>query len=63
MAMGPGVCLEYGGMHRYDPSKPRAKKSEGGINFSLVLLLLAVVAVGYAVLVAGVTLDDVKKFL
>jgi len=43
MAMGPGVCMEYGGLHRYDPSKGSKQKTQSaqGGNSSFTWLLIA----------------------
>merc|ERR1712039_361620 len=58
MAMGPGVCLEYGGMKRYRQGAKRtlswAHQKDGGSN--LVPLLMAVIVGGY-------TVNDLKNML
>jgi len=63
MAMGPGVCMEFGGLHRYDPSssKRRTQTTQGGQ--SLTWLLLAVIIGLVAFIVSGFTFNDVKQFL
>jgi len=64
MAMGPGVCMEYGGLHRYDPSKSSRQKSQrgqGGQSFTWILLAVIVGLVGF--ILAGFSFNDLKQFL
>jgi len=64
MAMGPGVCMEYGGLHRFDPSKSSKRKTQsGGGSGSLTWLLLAMVVGLIAFIVSGYTVNDVTQFL
>jgi len=53
MAMGPGVCMEYGGLHRYDPSKGSMKRSSSGqkeqSSFTWILLALVIALVAFIV--------------
>jgi len=63
MAMGPGVCLEYGGMARYKPGRKSTTtqtKSSGG---DYTFLLLAIIIVLFAFIVGGYTLNDLKHLL
>jgi predicted naringenin-chalcone synthase len=63
MAMGPGVCLEYGGMRRYKPGRKstttQTKSSAGDYTF----LLLAIIMVLVGLIVGGYTLTDLKHLL
>jgi len=45
MAMGPGVCLEYGGLRRYVPGRTQSKQSssQGSSNTFLVVVLIAII--------------------
>jgi len=65
MAMGPGVCLEYGGMRRYDASRKRTNTngSEGGSNSTMVFILLAVIAVLVAMVLSGTSVADLANML
>jgi len=64
MAMGPGVCMEYGGLHRFDPSKGSKRNTQQGQGQqSIVWVLLALVVALVAFIVSGYTFDDVKQFL
>jgi len=65
MAMGPGIVMEYGGLHRYDPKKKSGKSSNTsnqGSSFTTWILLALVVAL-VAFIVSGSTIQDVKQFL
>jgi predicted naringenin-chalcone synthase len=64
MAMGPGVCMEYGGLHRYDPKKgsKRSTQNQGG-GQTLTWLLLALVVALVAFIVSGQTINDLKQML
>merc|ERR1739842_228858 len=64
MAMGPGVCLEYGGMKRYVKGS-KATKSIGtssgsgrGEESSFTPILFAIIIV-----LVGFTFDDLKNML
>lgn len=64
MAMGPGVCLEYGGMKRYKAGNKASKsnrKSGGESNLTPILLAIIVVLVGF--ILGGFTVDDLKAML
>jgi len=65
MAMGPGVCLEYGGMKRYRQGAKRtvsrAHQKDGGSN--LVPLLMAVIVLLVAFIVGGYTVNDLNNML
>ena len=65
MAMGPGVCLEYGGMTRYDPSKPRkaagGSRNDGGNG--MVMILLAIIVLLVAFIFSGKTVADLQGLL
>jgi predicted naringenin-chalcone synthase len=64
MAMGPGVCMEYGGLHRFDPAKSGKRKTQSGQGSgSLTWLLLAMVVALIGFIVSGYTINDVKQFL
>ena len=65
MAMGPGVCLEYGGMRRYDPSRKRDDKKAGGgsDNTVLIIILLAIIVALVAMIFSGTTVADLAKLL
>jgi len=65
MAMGPGVCMEYGGLHRFDPNKGSRKKNAqtGQGQQSIVLILLALVVALVAFIVSGYNFNDIKHFL
>jgi len=46
MAMGPGVCLEYGGLRRYEKGRSRSKSassSQGSSNTFLIVVLVAII--------------------
>jgi predicted naringenin-chalcone synthase len=64
MAMGPGVCMEFGGMKRYDPLtwKPW-RKVEFGIGISSAsfgsIFLLAIIGVLVAFIASGTSLSNV----
>jgi len=64
MAMGPGVCMEYGGLHRYDPKKggKRSTQNQGG-GQTLTWFLLAMVVALVAFIVSGQTINDLKQML
>jgi len=65
MAMGPGVCLEYGGMKRYKPGSKRTasnKRSNGSDN-NLTPILLAVILVLVGFILGGFTVNDLKNML
>ena len=68
MAMGPGVCLEYGGMTRYDPNKTKkstaAKQGfNNNRNNSIVIILCAIIALLIAFVLSGKTIKDVQALL
>jgi len=65
MAMGPGVAMEYGGLHRYDPKKKSSKSSSnrGQASPFTTWFLLALVVALVAFIVSGFTIHDVKQFL
>jgi predicted naringenin-chalcone synthase len=63
MAMGPGVCMEYGGLHRFDPSKSSKRKTQTGKGGSFTWLLLAIIVGLIAFIVSGYTINDVKQAL
>jgi predicted naringenin-chalcone synthase len=63
MAMGPGVCLEYGGMRRYKQGRKSSttqSKSAGG-DYTLLFLAIIIVLVGF--IVGGFTISDIKNLL
>jgi predicted naringenin-chalcone synthase len=65
MAMGPGVCLEYGGMRRYNPNRPRKSKqsagaSQGG-NYAALLVMVIVALLAF--ILGGFTINDLKNLL
>lgn len=62
MAMGPGVCMEYGGLHRYDPAKGKGKRTvqtqqSGGST--LTFILFAVIVGLVAFIFSGYSINDV----
>jgi len=62
MAMGPGVCLEYGGMRRYKPGQTRSRTSrQSGGN--LTLLLVGIIIGLVAFILSGATFADLKHML
>lgn len=63
MAMGPGVCLEYGGLRRYKPgSTVQVKqKVEDGSSYSSILL--GIIGALLLFIVCGFTLGDLKSLL
>merc|ERR1712228_280468 len=64
MAMGPGVCLEYGGMKRYKPGSKRTasnKRSNGSDNNLTPILLAVILVVGF--ILGGFTVNDLKNML
>jgi len=65
MAMGPGVCLEYGGMRRYKPnSNKRNISKSSNSNHTFTILLLITIIVGLvAFIIAGGNWKDFKKML
>lgn len=66
MAMGPGVCLEYGGMERYDKNKNYAApgaRVRAESNTMLYLIVLLGLIMAYATVVFGITVDDLKAML
>jgi len=64
MAMGPGVCMEYGGLHRFNPSKSSKRRTQSGQGGqSLTYLLLALIIGLIAFIVSGYSVNDVKQFL
>merc|ERR1739844_886707 len=69
MAMGPGVCLEYGGMKRYKAGAKRTKSigaSSGngrGEESSLTPILFAIIIVLVGFILGGFTVDDLKNML
>jgi len=70
MAMGPGVCLEYGGMRRYKDGMKRADlagapsagaaQGEGG---GMVPILVAIIAALVGFIVMGFTVQDIINAL
>ena len=65
MAMGPGVCLEYGGMKRYKPGakRTRSNRSSGNNGSSYTPLLLAIIVVLVGFIVGGFTIQDIQNLL
>jgi len=64
MAMGPGVCLEYGGMKRYRQGAKRTKRATGNSGTgNMVPLLMAVIVLLVAFIVGGYTVNDLKNML
>merc|ERR1739842_96567 len=63
MAMGPGVCLEYGGMKRYKAGSKATKsnrfKAKNDSNLTPILLAIIVILVGF--ILGGFTVDDLKN--
>jgi predicted naringenin-chalcone synthase len=46
MAMGPGVCLEYGGLRRYEKGRARSKSAssnQGSSNTFLIIFLIGII--------------------
>eukprot|EP01083_Nonionella_stella_P028193 77630_1 len=64
MAMGPGVCLEYGGMKRYvkgnKVTKINNRKNDNG-NLIPILLAIIVLLVGF--ILGGYTVNDLTNML
>lgn len=67
MAMGPGVCLEYGGMKRYKAGNKAAKSNRrsgsGGGDSNLTPILFAIIIVLVGFILGGFTVDDLKNML
>jgi len=65
MAMGPGVCLEYGGLKRYKPGNKanRPALAGKGSTTNLTPILLFVIVVLVAFIVGGYTVNDLTSFL
>merc|ERR1712004_293296 len=64
MAMGPGVCLEYGGMKRYKSGAKRtASRASAQSSNNLTPLLMAVIVLLVAFIVGGYTVNDLKNML
>merc|ERR1711870_66068 len=64
MAMGPGVCLEYGGMKRYKAGAKRtASRASAQSSNNLTPLLMAVIVLLVAFIVGGYTVNDLKNML
>merc|ERR1712154_162307 len=57
MAMGPGVCLEYGGMKRYKAGNKAAKSNRrsGGGESNLTPILFAIIIVLVGFILGGFT--------
>jgi len=56
MAMGPGVCLEYGGLRRYQKGRSQTKSrssNQGSSNNTLVIILIAIIFALIAYIVSG----------
>ena len=64
MAMGPGVCLEYGGMKRYKAGAKRtASRMVPQSSSNLTPLLMAIIVLLVAFIVGGYTVNDLKNML
>lgn len=64
MAMGPGVCLEYGGMKRYKAgAKKTATRAHADSGSNLTPLLMAIIVLLVAFIVGGYTVNDLKNML
>merc|ERR1712038_1638900 len=64
MAMGPGVCLEYGGMKRYKAGAKRtASRASAQSSNNLTPLLMAIIVLLVAFIVGGYTVNDLKNML
>merc|ERR1711997_1109631 len=63
MAMGPGVCLEYGGMKRYQQGAKRTQRATANTANNMVPLLMAVIVLLVAFIVGGYTVNDLKNML
>merc|ERR1712244_174172 len=63
MAMGPGVCLEYGGMKRYKKGSKRSKSNRNRANNNLTPILLAIIVVLVGFILGGFTVNDLKNML
>jgi len=64
MAMGPGVCLEYGGMKRYKAGAKRtASRASAQSSNNLTPLLMAIIVLLVAFIVGGYTVNDLKNLL
>jgi len=64
MAMGPGVCLEYGGMKRYKAGAKRtASRASAQSSSNLTPLLMAIIVLLVAFIVGGYTVNDLKNML
>jgi len=64
MAMGPGVCLEYGGMKRYKAGAKRtASRAHSDSGSNLTPLLMAIIVLLVAFIVGGYTVNDLKNML
>ena len=64
MAMGPGVCLEYGGMKRYRAGAKRtASRAAADSGSNLTPLLMAIIVLLVAFIVGGYTVNDLKNML
>eukprot|EP00485_Elphidium_margaritaceum_P010888 CAMPEP_0202692084 /NCGR_PEP_ID=MMETSP1385-20130828/6553_1 /ASSEMBLY_ACC=CAM_ASM_000861 /TAXON_ID=933848 /ORGANISM="Elphidium margaritaceum" /LENGTH=445 /DNA_ID=CAMNT_0049347559 /DNA_START=104 /DNA_END=1441 /DNA_ORIENTATION=- len=65
MAMGPGVCLEYGGMRRYKAGSKAARSNRAttGNGSDLTPLLLAIIVLLIGFILGGYTVNDLKNFL
>eukprot|EP01084_Bolivina_argentea_P098404 176853_1 len=66
MAMGPGVCLEYGGMKRYKPGMKKTASNRANRNDSNTAwtpILLAIIVILVAFILGGFTVDDLKNLL
>jgi len=58
MAMGPGVCLEYGGLRRFDKNRKRshskgARSNENSNNTFLIVVLVAIIFALIAYIISG----------
>jgi chalcone synthase len=65
MAMGPGVCLEYGGLTRYDPNNNNyntsSRTSSNDSNMTPLLLVIIVALVAF--IFSGFTVADIANML
>merc|ERR1712115_532773 len=62
MAMGPGVCLEYGGMKRYRAGAKRtASRATADSGSNLTPLLMSIIVLLVAFIVGGYTVNDLKN--
>jgi len=63
MAMGPGVCLEYGGLQRYQKGRSQLKtksSNQGSNNSTLIIILISIIFALIAYIVSG---GKIKNFV